>query len=503
MEVRTSNKANSLLASVRQFFYAEEVPYGLAIIRVILPLILLCVIVPRWSHSRELYSTDGAPSPLAVNYGFHDFTPEPSGTVAVVMATALVFCLVTSSLGWHTRTSLVVACGLYTYLCMLDSLSSMTKYSVIASHVLFLLSFSNCGCLWSIDSYRRKARSSHGTAATAPEDDLRGRAWPRRLIQLLIGLIYFGAAFTKMHTDGFLSADQIRYWLLTNLNNENPIGEYLALYPAVIVTMSHIAIVWQVLFPFISWRSWGRAGILSMGVLFHLLTVWLLGLYIFPFIMITTYFSWMNAGDARALFPRLQKIGSSLAPISAGVTGFVQAAAAAIRGRLAAWSVPSAVMFGLLLTATIAGGVELEYRADLYGHRREGGPHQLEPLSADEAQLMLKSDMMMRESDKYFSLEIGRDVFGSSVVKRGTSFRRGDRVIAQVTLTPPHEDLLMDCRLEDTAGRQIHSFQQPVTRDMLRANFHYQFPMDIPEGTYCFVIHSNGEDVISKTIRIE
>ncbi|GIT28627.1 MAG: hypothetical protein Ct9H300mP1_06730 [Planctomycetaceae bacterium] len=46
-------------------------------------------------------------------------------------------------------------------------------------------------------------------------------AWPRRLMQLLIGLIYLGAAITKIHTPTFFSGDQLRFWLMTDVNNSN------------------------------------------------------------------------------------------------------------------------------------------------------------------------------------------------------------------------------------------------------------------------------------------
>ena len=108
---------------------------------------------------------------------------------------------------------------------MLDCLSTFTKYSVISSHVLFLLCLSNCGTIWSVDRWRAAGRADDGPPRTS--------AWPRRLVQLLIGTVYFGAAFTKMHTDGFMSGDQIRFWLLTNVNNSNPLGEHLAMYPGV------------------------------------------------------------------------------------------------------------------------------------------------------------------------------------------------------------------------------------------------------------------------------
>ena len=47
-------ETRSLKASLNDFFYSKETPYGLALVRIFLPLILLCVIVPRWSFAREL-----------------------------------------------------------------------------------------------------------------------------------------------------------------------------------------------------------------------------------------------------------------------------------------------------------------------------------------------------------------------------------------------------------------------------------------------------------------
>ncbi|MEO1981379.1 MAG: hypothetical protein ABGZ24_12750 [Fuerstiella sp.] len=55
MDAQAVNQSSvSFVSSVRRFFYTEELPYGLAIIRIGLPLILLCVVMPRWSHAREV-----------------------------------------------------------------------------------------------------------------------------------------------------------------------------------------------------------------------------------------------------------------------------------------------------------------------------------------------------------------------------------------------------------------------------------------------------------------
>ena len=133
-----------LRASLREFFFAEEVPYGLALCRMALPVILLYVVLRRWIHAREFFSNDGGFAPLADNYGYLNMLPVPSGTMAVILMTLLVACLVTTMIGWRTRISVVCCLLIYTYLNLLDCLSTFTKYSAIASHVLLLLSFSRC-----------------------------------------------------------------------------------------------------------------------------------------------------------------------------------------------------------------------------------------------------------------------------------------------------------------------------------------------------------------------
>ncbi len=484
-----SSSSRSAAASVRDFFFAEETPYGLAAIRILLPLILLCVVLPRWSHTRELFSTDGAPSPLAVNYGVMNFPPEPSGTLAVAMMTALAFCLVTASVGWHTRLSLAVSWALYTYLNMLDSLSTFTKYSVISSHVLLLLTLSDCGAVWSIDAWRRRGQAAR-----------RSPVWPRRLVQLLVGLIYFGASFTKLHTDGFISGDQIRYWLLTNLNNANPLGEYLALYPEMIVIMSHIAVVWQVVFLFISWRGYGRLCALGMGTLFHLSTVWILGLFIFPPIMITTYLAWLSEEDVRKIRRRVTEFADRV-----GI-GFPTGRLF----RLPAWllrfgravPVPSLVLMTAALSTTVVLGLEVEQRLDPYQERGPDGPLVLTPMSDDEVQLMLGETETIREADKFFSMEVGRETMGGVLVGRTNVCRAGERVLVQCTLIPPHQDMWVACSLMDETGNEILRAGQPVTREARRVDFSFIIPTCIPPGTYRFTAFSGTAEVLSRTVTI-
>lgn len=106
--------------NVREFFYATEVPYGLAMVRMFLPLAIAIPMIHRWSFIRELYSLDGAPAQLSIGYGYGLLFPEFSGTVVVGLYSLMLFSLFTMAIGWNTRISTLLATVLYTYFTFID-----------------------------------------------------------------------------------------------------------------------------------------------------------------------------------------------------------------------------------------------------------------------------------------------------------------------------------------------------------------------------------------------
>ncbi len=485
---------------VTEFFFAEERPFGLALARICLPLVLLSVMLPRWYHARELFSADGAAAPLSVNYGMPDFLPVPSGTVAVAMASVLLFTLLTSAIGWCTRLSLVLSFGLYTYLNLLDCLGSLTKYSVIASHGLLLLAMSNCGAVWSFDALLR--RRSSGDQLRMPYEhaaETRSAVWPRRIMQILIGMIYLGAAFTKMHTPAFFSSDQMRQWMLTNVNHANPIGEYLAFYPEVLVVAAYVTILWEVLFLFVAWKGYGRLCMISLGVVFHLGTTLLLGLYIFPLVCFSLYFSFLNERDVQrigAWFRRLSRRGNRAAVA-------VRSAFGEADRFLPRPSLPQARgVFAFAVLLLIFGGVELEYRLDPFGARRAEGAHQLKEIDAETVGRMLRASEPIREQDKYLTFEIGTDLLSDVVINRRSQFKHGESLVAQVVLTPPHEDMWIECNLHDADGHVIDEVGQIVERQKLRASWGYEMKSSLEPGTYWLVIRSSGQEITRRSFEL-
>lgn len=504
LNIPTLKKRSSLSDMYNQFFFKEERPFGLALIRILLPVVIFIDFFPRWFRARELFSLDGAAAPIWMSYGVPDWLPLFSGGTVVAMMTVLMFLLMTLSVGWCTRFSAIGVTLLFTYISSTDSISTMSKSSVINSHVLLLLSLSNCGSVWSIDAWQKKRKflNDHpGSSASYRSPN--GCVWNRRLIQLLIGIIYFGAALTKMHTAAFFTGDQMFHWSLTELNHHNPLGEYIALnMPMVLVFAAYVTIVWEVLFLFLAWgRGWGRFFMISIGVIFHILTCLMLGLYFFPALFCILYCSFLEEEDIRnfTLRVRYWKVNSKWAT--------------ALGASLLKWKpaikipqvnfVPQVVVFTVVLCLFTIAGIEAEYQFDHYGERRPEGQHTLVEIDPAEAKRMLTPSSVIRRKDSVLDMSVGTVSIANFLANPRTEFEQGECVIVQASFSPPHPDMIVECSLYDSDNRIVHRNPQAILRDTLRHQYYFTFDASFAPGEYTFKLESNGEKLMSKKINLK
>jgi len=491
---------NDLRGRFGRFFYEREVPFGLALFRIFLPLSVLIPMVPRWVRARELYSADGAPAPLALTYGFPGFLPELPGEVVVAIHSVLLLALVASMLGWCTRISLLTSTVLYTYLNMHDSLSTMTKYSVIATHGLFLMSLSHCGAVWSIDAWRERSRRRREGSLRSEPLPPAFPVWPRRLVQIFIGVVYFGAAVTKIHTPAYFSGEQLQTWMITNYNLRTPLGDFLSQFPSILVMFAYIAVVWEMLFLFICWKGWSRAIMLLLGVIFHVMTGFTLGLDVFPVICISFYFAFLDAEDVT----RLARWWNATQFASAWRRYVAAPAASAV----SAWHVPerlrmpSPAVFSFAAALVALGGVEIEYLSDPYGIRRPEGMYELKPLDADYVAELLTPSPPIRDKDKITSLETGTLVVGGHLLDRRTEFRHGDMITAEFGVSPPHQDMWIECNLHDARDRLVHTAGLVVSREMMRGSVCYEIKESYAPGDYWVVLKAAGKEMLRKPITL-
>lgn len=500
---RSRDGSSSLASRLDRFFFAQEVPYGLAMIRIILPLVLLFDVARRWEYARELYSTDGATAPLAQTFGYLDYLPEFSGGIVVAFYTALVFSLITMSLGWFTRISSMIVLVLYPYFCMLDWISSTTKYVVVATHVILLLCLARPGVIWSVDAWLKGRRKQSPWPDIARRELPTAAVWPQRLIQLLIAIMYFAAMVTKLHTPAFFSGEQMQYWLMTYIYYDQPLGDYLSQFPLVSIIAAYVTVIWEVLFIACVWRGRMRGWMLGIGVLFHLGTVFMLGLVVFPAIMLTTYLSFLNEHDVQQLaagWRRWKRRSSLLARTASKFAAWGHAAA--LPPAPSARRVASAVTFLVAIGLFSVAGVAFERKLDHYGVQHPEGLYTLERIPEEEVRIMLLNDTSIREQDKFLSFTVGDWIVADHLLNQRDTFQMGDLILAQAALNPPHEDMWVEVNLHDSEGKKLSHVGQIVPREDLRVFFNYRLDESFEPGDYELVLKSSGQEISRRKFRL-
>jgi hypothetical protein len=389
----------------------------------------------------------------------------------------------------------------YVYLNALDSVGTMNKYSVIASHLLFLMCFSQCGALWSLDNWLRRSRlRKKGVPPEVADRPLRFAAWPRRLTQVFVGMVYFGAALTKVKIPAYFTGEQLQTWMITSYNVPNPIGHLFSPYPAILAAFGMVALIWECSFIFVAWRGVPRIAMLAIGATFHIMTLLTLGLWLFPVVCIGSYLSFLNEADVawfNRLFARWRERGS----------GVLAAAGSLFRKREwpllpsfdPAWAQAA---FALVAVATAAGGVAVEYKLDRYGMRRPEGPYALKELDPNYVAEVLRPSERIRNEDKVILFDIGSKVISGAVVDRRTEFHQGELMKAECDLIPPHEDLWLACELVDSDQRVVDKTGSTVSADSMRAIFDYVLGDSMPAGDYSLVLKVEGEEIMRRPFRL-
>ena len=485
-----------------QFFFAKDVPYGLAIIRFLLPLTLMANLWRRWPWVREVFSTDGAPAPLADNFGYPHFLPEFSGTVAVALYALMLLAMISMSVGWMTRISVILTGGLYYYFAMLDCVSTMTKYTVIVTHVMLLLAISPCGAVWSVDAWIRN-RGQLRQPWSLDRSQLMFSIWPQRLVQILIGVVYIGAAITKMHTPTFFSGDQLMYWMMTHIMSPTLMGDLLSQYPVLLSVFGYITIIWEVAFVFCVWFNVWRLPMLLIGAVFHVMTILTLGLLVFPAVMITLYMSFLTEQDVQWVSSVMRRMLRKSDWVLRWHSRMASRRSWWINAPLTGWTPRrQAFAYALVMGFLTMAAVEWEYRRDLYHERTAGGPLPLKEMDPELVKTMIGPETPLREKDKILALDMGTFMVGEHLVDRRREFKAGDHVIVQASLNPPREDLWLECDLVDADQRTIARSGQIAPREIFRSNFEYWLPRGMEPGQYEFVLKSSGKPVTRRKLTV-
>lgn len=487
-----------------QFFFAKEVPFGFALMRLTLPVVILQGVLARWRFCEELYSTNGITVSLMENFHYTNLLlPLPPFPTACLMSMLVVF-LVTSCVGWHTRISLFGSLLIHTYFACNDMATSMTKFTVIETHLLLLLALSECGSIWSVDSWLAGRRDpGRAPLSTRPEWAL-APVWPARLLLIMIGVTYLGAAITKLHMPEFITGEAIGYWIMSNPNFRHYIGEWMSQYPGLLTMSGHFTVLWEILFLFTAWQGIPRRIAFSLGIFFHFMAAMTLGEVIFFFVMSSSYFGCLTEAEARFSGATLRRIGNRLLnwmPKAVSLDKFPritipsQFVPASARLQLA-------VFAGLMVTVGL-GGAWVNQRLDLYGVHRPEGRHTLPEISQEEVARLFVEGEPIREQDKYLGVKVGSMLLSGRLINQSDRFHYGDVVICEASLNPPHEDMWIECHLLDQDKKIINRDGNIAGREARFTQFNYKLTEALEPGNYTLALRSRGQIICHRDFVLE
>ncbi len=284
-------------------------------------------------------------------YGPITFIPAlpGSGIYFVYAATMVMGALV--ALGIWYRPAMATLFVLTTYVFLLDSMYYQNHEYLIAL-LSFLMIFLPLDRKWSV---RARRHPDHGSD-TVP-------AWVLWLLRFQIGIPYFFGGVAKLNSD-WLRGEPLRTWLAARTEIE-PINTILSnsgvvWFMAYGALMLDLAIVWLLLYR----RT--RPVAFVIVTCFHLLNVWLFGLFIFPWLMIaaTTLFlepDWPEhlGRWARARVPRPAPLVTP-AVNGAATLGVIPATTSPEGSRR---RIPAMLAVGLLVWASIQVALPLRHFA--------------------------------------------------------------------------------------------------------------------------------------------
>lgn len=475
-----------------RLLFAFEGPRRVALVRIALGLVLLCHAGCRWRYAVELYSTFGPAMPIFTVYAsdapleigesndrkdarpgplvsrFHG--PIPSPLEAVALHSLLLFALVAITLGWQTRTSLLVACGLLVWLGLIDGAATFAKHLLICVHLLVLLTCSGCGRCWSLDSLTDPAR-----------DDLcrLDPVWPRRMMQWLVCAIYFGAAVTKLRTPAFLTGDLLGFSLLDDYWGGGPVGIWLSSMPHVVLGLSLATVLFELLFPFLIWVPRLRLIMLAAAVAFHLGMAAAMHLSTFSPTMFVALIPFLHESDLMRL--RLPGIGSS-AFAAAGL-------APGHRRRLYA-----AAAYVVCAVAVVVSGCFVQRQYDWYGAfgRRSLNDIASLPSIPDDQWADMQAQRQPPWEDFVHRTSLGTRASGTQVFGAPDRFRGGDTVYVLVQFIPGHPELLLEGLLIAPDGQEAARFSHRVPRNVAYSVNGFELTEELPPGRYRVIFQVQG-----------
>lgn len=167
----------------------------------------------------------------------------------------------------------------------------------------FLMIWMPSGHAWSIQSWVRRAmgRSSDSSDMLVP-------VWPLRLLQFQMAIMFLSSGLVKLGGDPWLNGTALYY--VSRLDDHFGrfwVPAWLFDTPAVVALITWSVVLAEVAIPFLIWFRETRLPCLIVLVLFHLANEWTMNLFLFHWLMLCGWLSFVTPADLSFLRARRQE----------------------------------------------------------------------------------------------------------------------------------------------------------------------------------------------------
>ena len=204
-------------------------------------------------------------------YGFEWVTPLGNYTYLLFFVCGLSAFFV--AIGYRYYSSIIIFFLSFTYIELMDKTTYLNHYYFV-SILSFLMIFLPCNSSYSVDSYLKKQ-----SIKFCPR-------WCVDSIKLLLFIVYFYSGIAKINNDWLFEAQPLKIWLTTGSYDFPIIGSNLMQQEWFHYFMSWGGMFYDLLIPFLLIYSRTRIFGFLLVIFFHLFTVLLFPIGMFPYIMI-------------------------------------------------------------------------------------------------------------------------------------------------------------------------------------------------------------------------
>ena len=163
--------------------------------------------------------------------------------------------------------------------------------------IALLLALMPCGHLWSVDALFWRQRRRKDAVDEAASSTLRA-AWALRVLQIQMCLIFLSAGLWKLSGHDWLDGTALYYVSrLEDYFGRFPIPEFLFETPWLVALLGWLVIAVELTVPALIWFRESRRWCLLAALLFHLANEWTMHLFLFHWIMLVGWMSFLQPAD--------------------------------------------------------------------------------------------------------------------------------------------------------------------------------------------------------------